>query len=296
MTTKIIGGRTFEWGKKTYVMGIVNVTPDSFSGDGVMTGNAWLEQAVALGIRQETDGADIIDVGGESTRPGAAPLPRDEELARVIPVIERLAKRVHIPISIDTYKADVARRAIEAGASIINDVWGCKMESDIAKVAAEENAPLILMHNRSQPKNAEQREQLGGRYVGMEYGELIGDIKRELRESIDIARAAGVQESNIIIDPGIGFGKTVEQNLELLDRFRELTDMGYPVLSGPSRKSFVGFTLGLPPEERLEGTAAAVALSIDRGADIVRVHDVKEMRRVAVFTDAVVRARHPKNS
>lgn len=309
----------FEWGTRTYLMGIVNVTPDSFSGDGILES----EKAVAQGIQMEKEGADILDIGGESTRPGSTPLSLEDELARVLPVVEKLAKEVHIPLSIDTYKAEVARQAIAAGASMINDVWGGKMDDEpegarsargssrrlrrTIDIAAEANVPIILMHNRSKPKNAEQsaktaedgspdstrhvefREKLGGRYVGMEYGDLLADIKKELQESVDSALAAGVAKENIIIDPGIGFGKTVEQNLELLYRMRELRDLGYPVLAGPSRKSFVGFTLNLPPDERLEGTLAAVALCIERGADIVRVHDVKEANRAVRFTDAVVR-------
>ena len=276
---------SFEWGRKTYVMGIVNVTPDSFSGDGVPDADA----AVARGVQIEKDGADILDVGGESTRPGSTPVPLEDELARVIPVVTRLAQKVKIPISVDTYKAEVARRAIEAGASIINDVWGGRMEPEILKIAAEKNVPVVLMHNRSRPKDAAQSEQLGGRYVGVEYKDLMGDIQAELQEQADAALAAGVKRENIIIDPGIGFGKTVEQNLELVNRLGELKELGYPVLVGPSRKSFVGYTLDLPPGERLEGTLAAVTLCIQNGADIVRVHDVKETCRAVKFTDAVVR-------
>lgn len=275
----------WQWGSRTYLMGIVNVTPDSFSGDGVMD----TRRAVEHGARMETEGADILDVGGESTRPGSTPLSLEEELARVIPVVEALSKKVSVPISIDTYKAGVARRALDAGASIINDVWGGKMEPEILKVAAEKNALIILMHNRSTPKNAEQKEKLGGRYVEMQYDDLMEEIKHDLQISIDAAIAAGVKKEKIVVDPGIGFGKTTQQNLELLDKMREFKDLGYPILAGPSRKSFVGFTLDLPPSERLEGTAAAVALCIDRGADIVRVHDVEAMVRVAKFTDAVVR-------
>jgi dihydropteroate synthase len=275
----------FEWGKKTYVMGIVNVTPDSFSGDGVLNVGA----AVALGIRMVKDGADILDIGGESTRPGSTQVSFDDELTRVIPVIQRLAKEVSIPISIDTYKAEVARQAIAVGASIINDVWAGRMEPEILKVAAEKKVPIILMHNRSKPKDAAQSEKLGGRYVGIEYIDLMADIRTELRERIDAALAAGVLKENIIIDPGIGFGKTVEQNLELVNRLGELKTLGYPMLVGPSRKSFVGYTLDLPASERLEGTLAAVTLCIQKGADIMRVHDVKETNRTAKFTDAVVR-------
>lgn len=273
-----------EWGKKTYVMGILNATPDSFSGDG-LTG---LDAAVAQGLQLEKDGADILDVGGESTRPGSIPVTLEEEIARVIPVIAQLAQKVRVPISIDTYKAEVARQAIAAGATIVNDVWGGRMDPEISRVAAETHAYIVLMHNRSQPKDAEQKERLGGRYIGVHYDNLMEDIARELQQQIDAALAAGILRERIIIDPGIGFGKTVEQNLEIVRRLDELKSLGYPLLVGPSRKSFVGYTLDLPVDERLEGTAAAVALCIDRGASIVRVHDVQAMRRVAAFADAVV--------
>lgn len=283
--TLTVGGSTFEWGTRTYLMGIINATPDSFSGDGLMS----VDAAVELGKKQEAEGADMLDVGGESTRPGSVPLSLEEELMRIIPVVEGLARDVKVPISIDTYKAEVARQALAVGASIINDVWGGRMDAEILRVAAKAGVPIILMHNRSQPKNASQQDMLGGRYVGMEYGDLLGEIKRELQGSVDAAIAAGVLRENIVVDPGIGFGKTVEQNLELVNRLAELRDLGYPLLVGPSRKSFVGYTLSLPPEDRLEGTAAAVALCVERGADIVRVHDVAAMDRAAKLTDAVIR-------
>ena len=270
-------------------MGVINVTPDSFSGDGLITSDDWISRAITQGKRHEREGADILDVGGESTRPGSVPVSVEEELSRVIPVIGGLAREVKIPISIDTYKAEVARRAIEAGAQMINDVWGLQRDSNMASVASEKNVPIILMHNRSQDKEVSGRDTLGGRYIGSKYEDLLVDIKRELRISIDQALAVGIREENIIIDPGIGFGKTVEQNLELVNRFRELKELGYPLLAGPSRKSFVGYTLKLPPSERLEGTAAAVALLIDRGVDIVRVHDVAAMKKVAILSDAIVR-------
>jgi dihydropteroate synthase len=291
--TLTLGGAVFEWGAQTYLMGIVNVTPDSFSGDGLLKDAPvdWVAAAVAQGQAQAAEGAHILDVGGESTRPGGQPISLDEELRRVIPVIRELARAVNVPISVDTYKAEVARQAVGAGAAIINDVWGFRMDPHIARVAAETGAAVALMHNRSKPKDAVQAERLGGRYVGVEYSELMGDIAKELQESIGLALSAGVKPEKIVVDPGIGFGKTVEQNLELLDRLAELKALGYPLLVGPSRKSFVGYTLNLPPDQRLEGTAAAVALAIDRGADLVRVHDVAAMTRVARFTDAVVRRR-----
>ena len=284
-----IGGRLFEWGKRTYVMGILNVTPDSFSGDGLMAAGDFVGAALAQAERFVEEGADILDVGGESTRPGSAPIPAEEELRRVMPIVERLAGEFSIPISIDTYKAEVARRALDAGAHMVNDVWGLRMDPELAGLVAERGVPVVVMHNRSRPKDAVQEERLGGRYVGVEYEDLMADIIRELRGSVQIALDAGVAWERIIVDPGLGFGKTVEQNLEIMDRLGELKVLGRPILVGPSRKSFIGYTLDLPPEERLEGTAATVALCIARGADIVRVHDVREMVRVARMTDAIVR-------
>ncbi len=285
-----IGSTTFHWGRQTYLMGILNVTPDSFSGDGLIKAESdWVAAAVAQAEAQVADGAQLLDVGGESTRPGSQPISAEEELRRVIPVVRALAKVVNVPISIDTYKAEVARPAITAGASMVNDVWGLRMDPDMGRVVAESGAALVIMHNRSKPKDAVQEAQLGGRYVGVEYKELLRDILRELQASVDLALAAGVPPEKIIVDPGIGFGKTVEQNLELVHRLGELKALGYPLLVGPSRKSFVGYTLNLPPDQRVEGTAAAVTLCIDRGADIVRVHDVAALTRVARFADAVVR-------
>jgi dihydropteroate synthase len=287
-----IGAADFEWGARTYVMGIVNVTPDSFSGDGIFaTGNTeeWIERAVARAEQMLADGADILDLGGESTRPGSQPVPAEEEQRRVMPVIERLRARTRAPISIDTYRADTARRALDAGADLVNDVWGLRMDAELKHVVAQRGVPVVIMHNRSQPKDAVQTERLGGRYVGVEYHDLMADVIHELRDQIDAALDAGISPTKIIVDPGIGFGKTVEQNLELLDRLGELRVLGYPILLGPSRKGFIGYTLNLPVDQRVEGTAAAVALGIERGADIVRVHDVKQMARVAKMTDAVVR-------
>jgi len=295
-STLTLKQRTFIWGKRTYIMGILNLTPDSFSGDGLYADSAdekpTQEQLTTI-LRKAQQfvavGADILDVGGESTRPGAEAVSLDEELRRVIPVIRRLASELDVPISIDTYKAAVAEEALKAGASMVNDVWGFKADAELAGVVARHGVPVILMHNRSSWANAEVRERLGGRYVGVPYDNLIEDIRRELLESVAIAHAAGVPDEHILLDPGIGFGKTVEQNLELLDRLAEIRDLGYPVLCGPSRKSFIGYTLNLPPDQRLEGTAAAVALCIARGADIVRVHDVEFMARVARMADAITR-------
>jgi dihydropteroate synthase len=288
-----LGTNTLAWGTQTYLMGIVNVTPDSFSGDGLAAAPEadWVAAAVAQAETQVAAGAQLIDVGGESTRPGSQPVPVDEELARVIPVVRALAEAVDVPISVDTYKAEVARQALAAGATLVNDVWGLRLDPAMAGVVGASGAAVIVMHNRSRPKDAVQAAQLGGRYVGVEYEDLLVDIARELGESIALARAAGISDERIIVDPGIGFGKTVEQNLELMYRLDELLALGLPLLVGPSRKSFVGYTLNLSPAQRLEGTAAAVALAIERGADIVRVHDVEAMHRVARLTDAIVRGR-----
>jgi dihydropteroate synthase len=276
-------------------MGIVNVTPDSFSGDGIMVSGMdgspadCLDAALNQAQRFVSAGVDILDVGGESTRPGAQPVDEQEELDRVIPIIRILAAELNVPVSIDTYRSAVASAALQAGACLVNDVWGLKADPDLAGVAAQAQAPVILMHNRSSWTRAEIRERLGGRYVGIPYQNLLEDVKHELLESVEIAHKAGIPEGHIILDPGIGFGKTVEQNLELIDRLSEIRSLGYPILVGPSRKSFIGYTLDLPPDQRLEGTAAAVAVSIARGADIIRVHDVCFMQRVARMTDAIVR-------
>ncbi len=285
-----IGKWTFEWGKRTYVMGILNVTPDSFSGDGLMKEDAdFVARALDQARRFVSAGAHILDIGGESTRPGSQPISAEEELSHVLPVIEAMVRELDVPISIDTYKAPVAEAALKAGARIVNDVWGFHADPKIAEVAARYQAAVILMHNRSSWAHAEIKEKLGGRYVGIPYDDLIADIQRELLESVSIARAAGIPDERILLDPGIGFGKSTEQNLELVDRLGEIRALGYPILYGPSRKSFIGYTLDLPPDQRLEGTAAAVAVGIVRGADIVRVHDVEAMVRVARMTDAIVR-------
>lgn len=281
-----IAGRSFNWGERTYVMGVVNVTPDSFSGDGL---GGDVEKALDQARAMIGEGADIIDVGGESTRPGSEPVSAEEELRRVMPVIEGLARGAEAPLSIDTYKAKVAEEALAAGAHLVNDVWGLRMDSLLAETVARYGVPIVLMHNRSRAKNAVRREDLGGRYLGVEYEDLLADVIRELREGISLALEGGIERERIIVDPGIGFGKTVEQNLQLIKELGELKVLGRPILVGPSRKSFIGYTLDLPPEERLEGTAAAVAMGIAKGTDIVRVHDVKEMVRVARMTDAMVR-------
>jgi len=279
-----------EFGKKTYVMGIINVTPDSFSGDGLMSRQDTVRAALEQAQRFIEAGADILDIGGESTRPGAAVVDEKEEMTRVIPVIEALRNTgVNTLISIDTYKSTVAAAALETGADWINDVWALRADPLMAGTAARYEAPIILMHNRSKPAHAELQTRLGGRYTGIEYHNLIEDIRMELQESVALAHTAGVDDQHIILDPGIGFGKTVEQNLELVNRLDEIKALGYPVLLGASRKSFIGYTLDLPPVERVEGTAAVCAIGIARGADIIRVHDVEVMVRIARMSDAVVR-------
>jgi len=293
MPSLSIGRLTLNWGSRTYIMGILNITPDSFSGDGLLSRagseSGWLDNALKQARLFIKAGADILDVGGESTRPGSQQIDAAEETKRVIPVIEALARETDILISIDTYKAGVAEAALKAGAHMVNDVWGLRADPQLAAVVARHKAPLILMHNRSKPSNAQVQANLGGRYVGMEYEDLLEDVKRELLGSVALARNAGIPAENIILDPGIGFGKTVEQNLELIDRLDVIKALGYPVLLGPSRKSFIGYTLDLPPDQRLEGTAAAVAIGIVRGADIMRLHDVEFMARVVRMTDAIVR-------
>jgi dihydropteroate synthase len=248
-------------------MGIVNVTPDSFSGDGL--GND-REAAVAQGLRMVEEGADMLDVGGESTRPGHVPITIAEEISRTEDVVGRLSRESHVPISIDTYKLEVAEAAVAAGATMLNDVWGLTRSPAMAELAARHDCALVLMHNQD----------------GTEYaGDLMEEIKRYLRASVAIATQAGVSRERIMIDPGIGFGKTAEQNWEVMRRLHELRDLGQPVLIGTSRKSFIGKLLDLPVTERMEGTAATVTAAILRGADIVRVHDVREMMRVVRVAD-----------
>jgi dihydropteroate synthase len=268
------GDTLFRWGEKTYIMGVVNLSPDSFSGDGIGDDIA---AAMAQARRMVAEGADIIDVGGESTRPGTrptAPEDIDAELRLVIPVIERLAGELSVPISIDSYKAGVARRALKAGAGIINDIWGLKRDPGLADLAAETGAPIILMANE---RDAPPR-------VG-----IMARVLDDLATGIRTAEAAGVPPENIIVDPGIGFGKTLEQNLELINRLAELKRLGKPILLGTSRKSMIGLVLDQPPERRLEGNLAVTAIGIANGADIVRVHDVWQTALVCRMSDAIIR-------
>lgn len=259
----------FRWGERTYIMGIINVSPDSFSGDGICSVAAAVEQAK----RFVAEGADILDIGGESTRPDSKPVSEEQEIERVIPVIEAISAEVDVPLSIDTYKAGVASLALEAGADMVNDIWGLKKGTETACIVARKGIPMILMSN--------QREEPASSIVPA----VLSDLESAIKKAI----SAGIPESDIIVDPGIGFGKTVVQNLEIIYRLGEIRRLGKPVLLGTSRKSVIGWALGVSEDDRLEGTAATVAIGIAAGADIVRVHDVKSMKRVARMSDAIVR-------
>lgn len=256
---------------RTHIMGILNVTPDSFSDGGRYTST---RTAVERAMEMVREGADLIDIGGESTRPGAERVTLEEELARVVPVVKALvAEGLPVPISVDTYKAEVARQAMEAGAHIVNDIWGFQGDPGLQQVALDFGCPVILMHNRRETA----------------YTDFIPDVLYDLRRSVDIALQAGVRPEHIILDPGLGFAKTMEHNLHLFSNLHRIAELGYPVLLGASRKSFIQKTLGRPAQDVLEGTAATTALGIAQGCSIVRVHDVAEMKRVAIMTDAIVR-------
>jgi dihydropteroate synthase len=271
---------SFDFSRKTYIMGILNVTTDSFSDGGLLFDTS---AAINRALRMAEDGADIIDIGGESTRPGADPVPAEEELRRTIPVIEAIANEVDIPLSIDTCKADVAKKALDAGASMVNDISGLRHDRAMPGVVSEYGVPVVIMHIKGKPKDMQKNPR---------YEALIPEMLDYLRDSIRLASNAGIPEGKIIVDPGIGFGKTFEQNLSIIHNLREFTLFEKPVLVGPSRKAFIGKILGdAPPGERLEGTAAAVAISIINGANIIRVHDVKEMVKVARVADAIKRQR-----
>ena len=270
------GNTEFRWGERTYVMGILNLSADSFSGDGI---GSDIGMAVAQAKRFVEEGADIIDVGGESTRPGTEPLSADNiarEIGLVVPVIEKLTGEITVPVSVDTYKSAVARCAVAAGASMINDIWGLKWDPAVAGVAAETGVPLVLMSN--------QRDDPPG-------NNIMAKVIADLEEGIRIAVKAGVPSGNIIVDPGVGFGKTLEQNLEIVNCLAELKKLKKPILLGTSRKSMIGLILDLPVDRRVEGTAATIAIGITNGADIVRVHDVQQMVRVCRMSDAITRRR-----
>ncbi|NMF05165.1 dihydropteroate synthase [Clostridium beijerinckii] len=266
-----IGSKEFNIGERTYIMGILNFTPDSFSDGGKFND---IDVAIKHVKEMIDNGADIIDVGGESTRPGYEIVSEEEEISRVVPIIKAIKENFDISVSIDTYKAKVAEQAIKAGANLINDIWGFKKDKDMARVAAKYNVPCCLMHNRD----------------NTEYKNLMEDILNDLKECINIAKNAEVKDENIILDPGIGFGKTYEQNLETMNNLERIKDLGYPILLGTSRKSMIGLALNLPVEERIEGTVATTVIGIMKDAcDFVRVHDVLENSRAAKMTDIIVR-------
>ena len=272
-----IGNKTWELGKRTYIMGILNVTPDSFS-DGGQFSNT--DDALAQAEKMKREGADIIDVGGESTRPGARPVKAAEEIKRIVPVVRELARNNKTLVSVDTRKASVARAALKAGAQMVNDISGLHYDKKMAGVIADYQVPVCIMHMQGIPENMQEKPH---------YTDLMGEIINYLAEGLAIAEKAGILLGKLLVDPGIGFGKTLENNLAILKRLRELKVLGCPILIGPSRKAFIGKVLDLPVDERLEGTAAAVAIAIAQGADIIRVHDVSEMKRVARLTDALIR-------
>jgi len=267
-----VGNRVFELGKRTYLMGILNVTPDSFSDGGQFN---HLEEAIEHAMQMAEEGADIIDIGGESTRPGHHQVSAEEELERVLPIINALKREqsFKLPLSIDTYKAEVAEAALDAGVEMLNDVWGLKADPALGAIASRYRVPVCLMHNRN----------------NTDYLDLMTEVLAELQESVALALEAGIDDEKVIIDPGIGFGKNLDQNLEVMLHLKDFSNLGYPILLGTSRKSMIGKTLELPVEERLEGTAATVAYGISAGADLIRVHDVKEMKRVIDMTDAMIR-------
>ena len=274
-------------------MGILNLTPDSFSGDGILRGGEipsrnFLDLAVSTALQMARDGAEILDIGGESTRPGAVPIPAAEEIARIVPVIEALAKETDVPISVDTFKSEVAEAALDAGASMVNDVWGLLADPKLGALIAERGVPVVLMDNRSQAGKIILDPRLGGQYFGSPSDDIVAAVKDNLARRIEAAMRAGIDESRIIIDPGLGFGKTPAQSLALIAGLNGLETLGRPILIGPSRKSVLGIVLNAPPSERLEGTAAVVACSILRGATLLRVHDVGPIVRVARMTDAIL--------
>lgn len=263
--------KSFNFGKKTYIMGILNITPDSFSDGGEFIS---MENAIIHAKNMLAEGADIIDIGGESSRPGHTRITTEEELNRVIPIIKKLRKETNAIISLDTIRAEVAEEGIKNGVNILNDIWGLQGNPDMAYVAAKYHTPIVLMHNQN----------------GTEYKkDIVLEIKDFFKKSLEIAIKAGINSKNIILDPGIGFGKTAEQNIYLLNRIREIKELGYPILLGTSRKSTIGKILDLPPKERVEGTIATNVIGITQGVDIVRVHDIKENIRATKVADAIVR-------
>lgn len=286
---------SLNWGERTYVMGILNITPDSFSGDGLANRDLrGFQNLGGLAIEQATqfvaEGADILDIGGQSTRPGSKPVSAAEEADRVVPIVKAVREAVDALISVDTYHASVAKAALAAGADWVNDVWGLWYDPKMAVVVAEAGCPVVIMHNRMLPKSMAEVVQLNGRSLGKVYNDFLEDVAAGLQARIELALSCGIAKENIIIDPGVGFGTTRRQNLQLIQNLDYFKKLGYPILLGTSRKGFIGHYLGgLPAKDRVEGTAATIAIGIDRGADIVRVHDVKEMVRVARMTDLLMK-------
>lgn len=268
----IIGNRNFDLEKNVYLMGILNVTPDSFS-----DGGKWndLEAAKEHTVDMISQGADIIDIGGESTRPGYTLLSDEEEISRVVPAIRMVKEHFDIPVSVDTYKSAVAQAAIEAGADLVNDIWGLKYDARLAEVIAKAEIPCCLMHNRNEAN----------------YSNFMEEFLEDLKETLKIAEAAGIKKEQIILDPGVGFGKTYEQNLEVIRRLEEMQALGYPILLGTSRKSVIGLTLDLPADQRVEGTLTTTVMGVERGAAIVRVHDIRENARAIRMTRAILRGK-----
>lgn len=278
-----------EWGSRTYVMGILNITPDSFSGDGLMNTPDLVNAAVDKAVGFEEDGADIIDIGGESTRPGSNAVDEKDEIERILPVIREVKKNTRCIISVDTYKAGVAMAALDAGADWVNDVWAMQRDEKMAPLVVKRNCPVVLMHNRTRTDEFKFDTRLGGMYSGADFKDVVQDVRSDLHVITEFGLDQGIKPENIILDPGIGFGKSVAQNMTLINHLDVIRSLGYPVLLGVSRKSFIGFSQDLPPSERLEGSLAAAVVGIVRGADIIRAHDVKETVRAARLADAVVR-------
>jgi len=280
-----------EWGKKTYVMGILNCTPDSFSGDSLLQNIDPVQAAIEQAMQFVQDGADILDIGAESSRPGSHPICAKKELERLVPIIKAIKQEnIQAILSIDTYKSEVARVCLDLGAHWINDIWALQKDPGIAEVIAAYQVPVVLMHNRSQTNAVKVDGRIGASYNADRYDDFLNDLRIDLETMSQFAITAGIHEENIIIDPGIGFGKTPTQNMQILNYLDKIKSIGFPVLIGPSRKSFIGKILDLPVDERVEGTAAAVTVGILKGADIIRVHDVRQMARTAAMADAIMRS------
>lgn len=290
MKTPIKARALPEWGRRTIIMGVLNLTPDSFSGDGLLNAPDVVDRALQQTELFARQGADVLDLGAESSRPGSEAVSSQEEITRLMPVLERVRRALpDIILSVDTCKAEVAEVCLQAGADWINDIWGLHADARLAQVIADHQAAVVLMHNRSRPDAVRDMGSLGRSYAGASYEDFIAEVRADLAASLDMALAAGIPKARVILDPGIGFGKSLQQNLALINCLEAFKELGCPLLIGPSRKSFIGQVLGLPVEEREEGTAAALVVGIARGADVVRVHNVGMMARVVRMADAIVR-------